>query len=155
VICTKALATSRFTVKDSAQGMATAVFATVSPDVVDLDGDSYGPGAIRPADNIPVSPWNHASAVVGGLLPVGTASVRVVGDEAVADVRYFMDSGAGRQAFDVVRKLGASAQWSWSLDIHDTKQVTLSGGRTARQIVDVTPLEVSPVMQAAGVNTRT
>jgi hypothetical protein len=71
--------------------------------VIDLDGDSYGSNAIRPPDNIPVSAWNHAAALTGGSLPVGVASVRVVGDEAVAAVRYFVDMPEARAAFEVVR----------------------------------------------------
>lgn len=151
---TRKLLVGRFAVKDAVRGEVSAVFATVAPQVPDLDGDVYAPGAIRPADNIPLSAWNHGSSVTGGPLPVGGAKVRTTGSEAVAEVAYWMDLPEGRAAFEAVRRLSA-VQWSWSLDIHQTKQVTLPDGRAARQIVDVTPLEVSPVMQAAGVGTRT
>jgi hypothetical protein len=50
---------------------------------------------------------------------VGTASVRTVGDEAVADVHYWMDMPEGRAAFEVVKRLGAAAEWSWSSDVLD------------------------------------
>jgi GNAT superfamily N-acetyltransferase len=141
-------------VKDSARGEVVAQFATVRPDVVDLDGDVYRDGAIRPADGVPVSSWNHGSSVLGGPLPVGSANIRVVGDQAVADIKYFLDSEDGRRAFDVVRRLG-STEWSWSLDVIDSEPVTLADGRTARQINRVRALEVSPVLQGAGIGTRT
>lgn len=63
---------------------------------------------------VPVGSWNHSSAI-GGSLPVGNASVRVVDDHAVASIRYLLDSEDGRRAFDVFRRLGAAARWSCPL----------------------------------------
>jgi hypothetical protein len=152
--CRKLLV-GRFELKDSVRGEVEAVFASVGSGVVDLDGDTYAPGAIRSADSLPVSAWNHGSSVLGGPLPVGSAKVRSTGNEAIADISYWLDQVEGRAAFEAVRRLGAAAEWSWSLDIVDAETVTLADGRKARQINDVVPLEVSPVMQGAGIGTRT
>lgn len=136
-------------VKDAARGEVSAVFATL--DTVDLDGDTYAPGAIRPGEAV-VSAWNHGAALTGGSLPVGKATVRTVGNEAIADVQYFLDLEAGRSAFEVVKRLGATVEWSWQLDIRAAEPGT---GSARRLITDVVPIEVSPVAQAAGVGTRT
>lgn len=140
-------------VKDSARGLVTAVFAALTPGLVDLHGDTYGPGAIRPVKSIPVSPWNHASMATGGPLPVGKADVVISGHQALARIEYFMDLERGREAFEVVRRLDG-LEWSWGLDIRSHEPGTVDGHRV-RVITDVVPLEVSPVMQAAGIGTHT
>lgn len=142
---------STLVVKDAAQGLVSAVFADTTPTVVDHDGDVYGSGAIR-AGTVPVSTWNHDSAM-SGALPVGKATVRTVGTEAIADLEYFLDLPRGREAFEVMRKLG-SVEWSWTLDIKSAEPAHVNG-RQVRRILDVAPLEVSPVLQAAGIGTRT
>ncbi|TDD26542.1 hypothetical protein E1218_13080 [Kribbella turkmenica] len=136
--------------KDASQGLASAVFATT--DQVDHDGDIYGPAALRPGVAV-VSAWNHDASLTGGALPVGKATVRTAGTEFIADVEYFMDLPRGREAFEVIRKLG-QVEWSWLLDIHSAEPATVDG-RPVRKILDVTAREVSPVVQAAGVGTRT
>lgn len=141
--------TGALAVKDSVQGLVSAVFADMTAGLVDRDGDTYDPGALRPGTGIPVSAWAHDAAYPGGSLPVGVATVRTSGVNAVADIAYWLDLPRGREAFEVVKRLGNS-QWSWTLDIH--RAVPTS---TGRRIVDVSALEVSPVLQAAGIGTRT
>lgn len=50
-----------------------------------------------------------------------SARRRCARTEAIADVEYFLDLQRGREAFEVMRKLG-TVEWSWTLDVKGAEQ---------------------------------
>ena len=78
----------------------------------------------------------------------------MVGNEAVLNGRFFLDTEAGKDTFTVVKELGPLGQWSYGYDAlkysfgdHD--------GERVRFLEELKVWETSPVLVGAGVNTRT
>jgi hypothetical protein len=148
------MATKTFTrveIKDEDKGEVTAVFATLG--VIDSDGDVTVKGAFDNGAKVRISAYGHASW--NGTLPVGKGSIREVGDEAILDGRFFLDTPAGADTFKVVKELGADGlqEWSYGYD-----PVEYSFGEFEEQQVrflnKLKVHEVSPVLLGAGVGTR-
>lgn len=140
------------TVKDAALGTVQAVFATLN--VVDHDGDVTLPGAFKDGAQVVISSYGHKSW--DGALPVGHGVIREVGDEAILDGQFLMDTTHGRDAFSTVKALSdvGLQEWSYSL-----QNVTGSFGHVDGQAVHfleaIDVKEVSPVLVGAGIGTRT
>jgi hypothetical protein len=148
------MATKTFTrveIKDEDKGEVTAVFATLG--VIDADGDVTVKGAFDNGAKVRISAYGHSSW--NGTLPVGKGSIREVGDEAILDGRFFLDTPAGADTFKVVKELGADGlqEWSYGYD-----PVEYSFGEFEEQQVrflnKLKVHEVSPVLLGAGVGTR-
>lgn len=132
------------------EGTVQAVFATLN--VRDSDGDVTRPGAFRSGEKVRISAYNHASW--GTAMPVGKGTIAEVGDEAILDGQFFMDTAGGRETFAVVKALGELMEWSYGYDVlkaSDGEQ----DGEPVRFLESVKVYEVSPVILGAGVNTRT
>lgn len=137
-------------VKDEAQGLVTAVFATLNQ--VDSDGDVTLPGAFEEGAPVVISSYGHSSW--GGALPVGKGTIHTVGDQAILAGQFFMNTQAGRDTFEVVKQLGVRQEWSYGYDPAEFSFGEFQGQKVrflAKQIVH----EVSPTLKGAGVATRT
>jgi hypothetical protein len=90
--------TTKIRVKDAAQGLVEAVFSTFN--VIDSDGDVTLPGAIEDGTPIRVSASGHMSW--DGAPPVGRGAIKTTNEEAIAELRFFLKTEAGRETFDFV-----------------------------------------------------
>jgi HK97 family phage prohead protease len=147
----KRKAFSRVEIKDADKGEVTAVFATLN--TIDSDGDVTLPGAFENGAKVRISAYGHKSWE--GALPVGKGSIREVKNEAILDGRFFMDTAAGADTFEVVKQLGEDGlqEWSYGYD-----PVEYSFGefedQQVRFLAKQKVHEVSPVLLGAGVGTR-
>jgi len=101
---------SHVEIKDADKGEVTAVFATLG--VIDSDGDVTVKGAFDNGAKVRISAYGHTSW--NGALPVGKGSIREVGDEAILEGRFFLDTPAGADTFKVVKELGVDGLQEWS-----------------------------------------
>jgi hypothetical protein len=143
---------STIRIKDAAKGEVSAVFSTFN--VIDKDGDVTPPDAIQDGAPIVVSAYGHQSWA--GMLPVGKGVIRTTESEAIADMQFFMDTSHGADAFNTVAELAKSGlgEWSYGFDILDAAPGVFDG-KDVLFLNAVKVHEVSPVMEGAGVNTRT
>jgi hypothetical protein len=137
-------------IKNADRGEVEAVFATFN--VIDLDGDVTVPGAFPEGEQVPISAYGHASH--GSALPVGMGKIRTTDTEAILDGKFWLDTAAGREHFDVVKKLGGKGQWSYGYDPIEAERGQFDG-QDVRFLKRLGVLEVSPVLQGAGIGTRT
>jgi phage head maturation protease len=137
-------------VKATDEGRVSAVFATLK--VVDADGDVTLPGAFESGAEVRISAFNHASCA--GSLPVGRGVIREVGNEAILDGKFFLDTTPGRDTFNTVRGLGGLGEWSYGYDVLDAEPGT-QDGQAVQYLKRLKVHEVSPVLLGAGVDTRT
>lgn len=146
---TKTLGSVR--VKDASEGTITAVFATLG--VVDRDGDVTIKGAFTDGAPVIISAYNHGSW--SGALPVGKGTISEVGDEAILDGQFFLDTTHGRDAFETVKALGEDGlqEWSYSLEDVVSEKGTVDGHRV-NILKSISVREVSPVLRGAGIDTR-
>lgn len=135
---------------DADKGEVSAVFATFN--VIDKDGDVTIPGAFKEGAEVLISAYGHKSWE--GALPVGKGVIHTNSREAIFKGKFFMDTQAGRDTFQVVKELGAKQEWSYGFDVVDSEMGEKDGQR-ARFLKTMDVHEVSPVMIGAGVNTRT
>lgn len=145
---------ARVEIKDAAKGEVEAVFATIG--VIDKDNDVTNKGAFTDGAAVRISAFGHKSWE--GALPVGSGTIQEVGNEAVFKGRFFMNTAAGRDTFEVCKEMsqdgGPGMEWSYGFKVDDSEQGT-HDGKSVRFLKQMTVHEVSPVMIGAGVNTRT
>lgn len=145
-------ALGRVELKDADLGTVTAVFSKF--DVIDKDGDVTAKGAIKDGTPVVISAYNHQSW--GGALPVGKGHVRIIGDEAVLDGQFFLNTTHGRDTFETVKQLAESGLGEWSYGFHPVKsEPSEMNGKSVRLLKELDVHEVSPVMMGAGNHTRT
>jgi hypothetical protein len=139
-------------VKDEEKGIVRARFATLGQK--DLDGDVTEPGAFG-TQQVQVSAYGHASW--GGALPVGVGEIHEENGEAVATLKFFMDTEHGRAHFRTIKGLGDLGRWSYGFQILDSAAPTEKQREAGvvRILKKLQVHEVSPVLQAAGVGTAT
>lgn len=146
---------TRVEIKDADAGEISAVFSTLG--VVDKDGDVTVKGAFTDGAAVAISPYGHA-VWKGNAPPVGKGRIREVGDEAVFEGRFFLDTQAGRDTFTVVKEMsgddGPGQEWSYSLRDVKSEMGDFNGERV-RFLKSIRVHEVSPVLVGAGVDTRT
>jgi len=142
-------------IKDAVQGEVTAIVATLS--VVDKDGDVLLPGAFPPSSAVKMSAYGH-DVVLDGAAPVGKGTISVQGDKAVFQGRFFMSTERGREAFHMVKELGADGEWSFGFprQVKTLEPTAEWRGKGARRIIaGIQPIEASPVFRGAGIGTGT
>ena len=159
----KSIATVR--IKDADQGIIEAVFAShlisaadlksAPADVIDKDGDVTLKGAFPSGSPVVISAYGHTSW--DGQLPIGKGVIREVGDLAIMEGQFFMDTTQGRDAFLTVKALSEAGLQEWSYSLQDVKASSATvAGRRVRVLEEIgTVKEVSPVLVGAGVETRT
>lgn len=142
---------SRVEVKDAEKGEITAVFATLG--VIDSDGDVTVKGAFPNDAPVVISAYGHTSWQ--GAKPVGKGVIREVGDEAILEGQFFLDTVEGRDTFTVVKQLGEIGLQEWSYGYDPVKfSYGEHDGQKVRFLEDLAVYEVSPVLKGAGVGTR-
>lgn len=134
----------------SEKGEGTAVFATLN--VVDLDGDVTLPGAFgeQVAPMVPAHDWQEA--------PIGKALIHEVGNEAHADFKLNLATSAGKDWYEALKfdldHPPAKQQYSYGFSIIESEMGDHEGQRV-RFLKKLKIHEVSPVLLAAGLATRT
>jgi hypothetical protein len=126
------------------------VFATLN--VKDKDNDVTQPGAFEDGAEVVISAYGHKSW--DGLLPVGKGTIREVGDKVVMKGRFFLNTTAGRDTFEVVKELGARQEWSYGFKVEDSQPGEFKG-ESVRYLKRMKVYEVSPVLRGAGEGTMT
>lgn len=139
-----------FTIKSAEKGEVEAVFSTFN--VIDKDGDVTLPGAIKDGAEVVISAYGHQSHY--GALPVGKGVIRTTETDAKVEAKFFLNTTAGRETFEVVKELGPLGEWSYSLHDVVSKAGEINGQRV-NFLESIFVKEVSPVLIGAGVNTRT
>ena len=144
----------RFKVAEiSASGEVRAVFSTFN--VVDLGGDCVEPGAISNGASVALSQWNHGSWNPG-MPPIGVGKISTTSTEAIFEGRFLLDTAAGRDTFLIVRAMAEMGLGEWSYSLHNIEsRKRRVGNREVRSISSVLVREVSPVMAAESLGTRT
>lgn len=141
---------ARVEIKDETKGEVEAVFATLG--VVDKDNDVTQKGAFTEGAQVVISSYNHKSWE--GAPPVGMGTVHEIGNEVIMKGRFFLNTQAGRDHFEVVKELGSRQEWSYGFNVDDSEQGDHEG-KSVRVLKKMSVFEVSPVMRGAGVGTRT
>lgn len=145
-----------FEIKDAAAGEVCAVVATLG--CVDKDGDVLLPGSFPKSASVKMSGYSH-DVVLDGAAPVGKGVITVEGDKAIFRGKFFMSSERAREAFAVVRELGADGEWSFGFPRAAVKSAPMTDewkGKGARRLIaGLMPVEASPVFIGAGVGTGT
>lgn len=126
-----------------------AVFATLG--VKDKDGDVTLKGAFQEGAPAVISAYNHG--IWKGALPIGTGSIHEVGENVVFKGRFF-NTQAAQETREVLKGLGAQAEWSYGFDVVDSERGE-HGGEQVRFLKSMKVHEVSPVLIGAGVGTHT
>lgn len=145
-------------IKDVTRGEIEVVFATLG--VIDHDGDVLSKSSFDDGAAVVISAYGHGSH--RGQLPLGRGRIDMSEDGVAKMVgRFFMDTTHGRDAFLTVKALsedegdGAGLQ-EWSFSLRDVKEHSGElDGVPANFIDSVFVKEVSPVLEGAGINTRT
>lgn len=138
-------------VKDYDAGVVEAVFSKFN--VRDLDGDVTLKEAFTPNTRVKISAYNHGSWE-SGHLPVGVGTIEVRDDCAVLKGKFFLNTTAGRETFEVVKGLGDLGEWSYGFTVADQEFSEFEGKRS-RILKKLNVYEVSPVLKGAGVGTET
>lgn len=140
----------RVTIKSEAKGEVEVVFATLN--VMDADRDVTLPGAFKEGEAVAISAYGHK--VWNGSPPVGRGTIHEVGEEAVFRGKFFMDIPAARDTFLTVKAMGEIQQWSYGF-ITELAEYGEFEGQDVKFLKKLRVFEVSPVLRAAGVGTRT
>ena len=133
-----------------AEGAFEAVIATLG--VVDHDGDVMMPGSFE-GKVLHILPSHDKWQA-----PMGKATIREVGDKAVAAGRFNLSVSHGRDWYEAV-KFDADnppvlQEWSFDLENVDAKRDRVNG-KNARRIFSFDSKEISPVLRGAGIGTQT
>lgn len=145
-------------VKAAADGVGEAKVAFAQLNVVDHDRDYTVPGAFQVGQQLKVCQTGHAH----GALPIGageiTGEVEIDGALwAVADLKLFTDTTAGKDTHTVLKRLaelGHTQEWSYGYDILESAPGEV-GGQSVQILKRLSVYEVSPVLRGAGIGTHT
>jgi hypothetical protein len=134
------------------KGRVSAVIASFG--VKDLDGDVAYASTFDDGAEVVLSGWQHSSMPVGGRLPVGKGVLRITASELIMDGKLFLQNRSGREAYEVLKELGESTQWSYGYAVQAQHPDTLNG-ESVNVLDRVYVWEASPVGKGAGIGTRT
>tara|TARA_B100000902_G_scaffold306822_1_gene295610 strand:+ start:7160 stop:8449 length:1290 start_codon:yes stop_codon:yes gene_type:complete len=135
------------------KGSVEAVFSVYNN--VDSDGDVVIPGAVKSGfanNQVPMvfaHKWDQ---------PIGKGVIEEKDDSAVFKGSFFMDTEAGKEAYNLVKSMGDLQQWSFGFRVNDSEvgKVQKDDSETqARFLKDLTVYEVSPVLVGANQETYT
>jgi HK97 family phage prohead protease len=90
--------------------------------------------------------------------PIGKGVIEEKNDSAVFKGSFFMDTEAGKEAYNLVKSMGDLQQWSFGFRVNDSEvgKVQKDDSETqARFLKDLTVYEVSPVLVGANQETYT
>lgn len=140
-------------VKSADEGIVELVFSTF--DKIDKDGDVTRKGAFEGNPPVAISAWGHSSWD-GPNLPYGVGEIKETDTEAVAEVKFLLNTSHGRDAFETVKALSDAGiqEWSYSLEQVQSERGTFDN-KSVRFLNKITVKEVSPLLRGAGTDTRT
>lgn len=130
---------------DGEEGRIEAIFSTFG--VVDKDGDVVEAGAI-PHDQETALVWAHDWSRM-----IGKGRTRVDDQRAIFDGHLFLNTTAGKDAYETMRGMQDLMQFSWGFKILDADWVERDG-QQVRSIRKTALYEVSPVLIGAGEGTQ-
>jgi hypothetical protein len=125
-----------------------AIFATLN--IKDADGDVTLPGAFEEGQPVRISAWGHK----WDQLPVGRGTIHANGKEAWVDGQFLLDTATGKEHYGTVKGMGDLQEWSYGFQVEDSIPGQFDG-QDVRFLRKMRVIEVAPVMQGAGVDTRT
>ena len=143
-------------IKDSGEekGSVEAVFSVYNNQ--DSDGDVVLPGAVKSGfkDNqVPMvfaHKWDQ---------PIGKGTITEGKDSAVFKGSFFMETEAGKEAYNLVKSMGDLQQWSFGFRVNDSEMGKLKKDGEdeldVRYLKDLEVYEVSPVLVGANRQTYT
>jgi len=144
-----------FKATDDTKGNVEAVFSVYNK--LDTDGDVVVPGAIKSGfkDNqVPMvfaHKWDQ---------PIGKGTIISDDDKAVFKGNFFMNTEAGREAYNLAKEMGDLQEWSFGFRIHDYeiaeyKSDDMEEPVDVRYLKNLEVYEVSPVLVGANRETYT
>lgn len=153
VVPLEAKAISGIEVKDIEKGEVLARFATLG--VVDLDGDIIETNAIGD-QKVLVSAWGHGTSFRGEL-PVGRGTTREKGEDALADLTFFLHTQRGREHFETIKAIDDLGEWSFRYEVKQWRAPTEAERQRGafRVLQKLRVVHVGPVELGAGVDTAT
>jgi len=125
-----------------------AIFATLN--VKDADGDVTLPGAFEEGQPVRISAWGHK----WDQLPVGRGTIHSDGNEAWVDGQFLLETETGKEHYNTVKGMGDLQEWSYGFQVNDSIPGQFDG-QDVRFLRKMKVIEVAPVMQGSGVDTRT
>lgn len=131
---------------DGESGEFEAVFATLN--VIDHDQDVTLPGAFG-SQRVVIEPWNHGWDTP----PVGKGRILERGADAVVQGRFFLQTAAGRDHYEVAKELGPDQEFSYTFNIIEAEPGTFEG-REVRFLKRLEVWGVGQVTKGAGIDTR-
>ena len=135
---------------ETQEGFVRAIISTF--DVVDRDNDVITASAIKDGTPIKLCSWGHK----WGDLPVGKGILKVDSKNAIFEGNFFLQTSAGKEAYETVKALGDLQEWSWGFSIlPGGSEVKTLDGKRIRYINSVEAYEVSPVLVGANPYTGT
>jgi HK97 family phage prohead protease len=135
------------------KGSVEAVFSVYNN--LDSDGDVVIPGAVKSGfkDNqVPMvfaHKWDQ---------PIGKGVIVEGEDSAVFKGSFFMETEAGKEAYNLVKSMGDLQQWSFGFRVNDSEVGKFQKDESesdVRFLKDLTVYEVSPVLVGANQETYT
>jgi hypothetical protein len=132
------------------QGSFAAFFAPFEQ--WDKGGDWTERGAFG-RQNVVISSYGHGSTL-DGRLPVGKGVVYDGSDGGICEGKFFLNTAAGRETYDIVKELGDLQQWSYHLPKVESEFGERQGKR-GRILKKITVAEVCPVLRGMGNGTKT
>lgn len=135
------------------KGSVEAVFSVYNN--LDSDGDVVVPGAVKSGfkDNqVPMvfaHKWDQ---------PIGKGVIVENEDSAVFKGSFFMETEAGKEAYNLVKSMGDLQQWSFGFRVNDSEVGKFKKDDSeseVRYLKDLTVYEVSPVLVGANQETYT
>lgn len=139
---------SRIKLKGEDSGNFSAVFSTLN--VIDHDGDVTLPGAFSDGQKVRIAYWGHRWSD----LPVGKGVIHADEKKAWVDGQFFLSTESGLQTYEVVKELEDLQEWSYGFEIIEQEYGKFEG-KQVRFLKKLKVIEVSPVMQGAGIGTMT
>ncbi len=144
-----------FEIKDADRGEVVAIVSTMN--VVDREGDVVLSGGIKDGTVVKLSAYGH-DVITESRAPVGRGVVRIKGDQAVLEAKYFMSTERGRDAFATVKEMGADSEWSigFAKRVQVAPMTDAWKAKGARRLISGLELwEASPVFMGANAMTGT
>lgn len=129
-------------------GSFIAVFSRLG--VVDRQGDVTEVGAFTEGEAVRIAQWGHNWASPA----VGKGTIHSDSREAWVQGQFFLNTTAGRETYETVKGLGSLQEWSYGYEVLRSRPGTFEG-KKVRFLQKLRVIEVSPVMEGAGIGTRT
>lgn len=135
--------------QEDGTGSFTARFAKLG--VIDYDQDVILSDSLSNAgSDVLVCQWGHK----WDMPTVGRGPIDEVDGEFEIKGQFYLQTEAGKEHYETVKANGELQEWSFGFDILEAVPGELDGMRV-RVIRKVRVFEVSPVLQGAGIGTRT